>query len=430
MRKVRILQIGDIHFPWAVEQKPSADFGSKPDKIPNVTDNIAPSGIALNKVAASIRSICDPKPDLVVFVGDLTVKGNEDGLRNAVKFCLDGILNPIFSPDEISSRVLFVPGNHDVSRPESASDDPYEKFNLYREVLEEAGISQHSTKVFGRASVPISERTVTALGVNTCLGCGEFRALPQSLSEQLGALLASHDGEVSPDDHLGVISGMQEQLDMPLLDRKDIDGLDIELSGPNGQVAPIVVGHHNLLPQKETRVLAYGELINSGVLREVLSNKDHPIIYLHGHIHAEPVELVRDPTFPDGGVLSISAPLITEGLNVVDVYLDEDLEPVGTDLIPWRFSSTLQLNKLRSLRISLAQGENRLASLHEDARTMFQYLVQAGDSAQRHLSQLASELGHTIEDAARHCDALSWAGLVTISNHHKSYTKWDVRLAI
>ena len=144
----------------------------------------------------------------------------------------------------------------------------------------------------------------------------------------------------------------------------------------------------------------------------------------------EPVELVRDPLHPDGGVLSVSAPLITEGLNVIDVYLDDDHEPQGVDIIPWRFSSTLQLGRQRSLKISLAHGENRLSRLNEDARKIFHYLVDAGDSAQRHLNQLASELGIELEEASKSCQALAWAGLVTVQNSHKSTNKWDVRLAI
>ncbi|RFZ83853.1 metallophosphoesterase [Shinella sp. WSJ-2] len=429
MKRLRILQVGDIHFPWSENVAPRADFGTSPDNISVVSSSLKTPGVALNKLAASIRNICDPKPDLVVFVGDFTVKGDPDNLDKAVKYCLNGLLKPIFSQEEISERVLFVPGNHDVTRPVEGSTDPYEKFETYRLAMENNGITNHSTRNFGRVTVPVSGSTVSALGINTCLGCGEFRALPSKLRTAISEAINGYHIPATAPKLIEDVSEIAEQLDMPLLDRKDIDGLDVELTGIHGK-SPIIVGHHNLLPQKETRVLPYGELINSGVLREVLATKDYPVLYLHGHIHSDPIELIRDPLHHDGGILSISAPMITDGVNIVDLYLDADLEPIGVDIIPWRFSPTLQLVRNRSLRISMAHGENRLASLPEEARRIFRYLVHAGDAAHRHLSQLSDELGLDIDLIARNCEALSWAGLVHVANAHKSPPKWDIRLAI
>lgn len=430
MNKIRILQIGDIHYPWARNHKSAADFGSSPDNISNVTEHIVAQGAALNKIAGQIRTICEEPPDVIAFVGDYTVKGEPLALAEAVEYCKKAIISPFFSETEYADHVIFVPGNHDVARPTPGSTDPYKKFEAYQTALENAGVVNHSTKNFGRASVSTAHGVVRVLGVNTCVGCGEFRALPAKLANDFVTLISGFTDKDGHGFDPVLLGGIAEQLDIPFLDRSDIDNLDLELSARSGSRVAAVIGHHNLLPQKETRVLAYGELLNSGVLRETLTNKSHPLIYLHGHIHSEPVELIRDPSIPEGGLLAISAPLITDGVNVVDIYYDEDLDVVGVEVIPWRFSPTMSLQHKRSLKIPLGQAGNRLSRLPSAARDIFAYLVQAGDAAQRHLTKISAELNIDVEAASRHCSELAWAGLVEINNYHKAKNKWDVRLAI
>lgn len=419
IKKIRILQVGDIHFPWAKSQKPAADFGSGPEKLPGITENLTAPGIALNKLSSSIRKICEEKPDFIVFVGDYTNKGDRSGHESAIDYCLDGLLKPILDQSEIQDRCIFVPGNHDVTRPKNPGSDPLEKFHQYKAVMEGRRLTNHSAVGFSKVHTTVFGKTLAAVGINTCMGCGEFRSMPGSISSAIQGATASE----TPDE-------LYEQLDMPFLDRLDIDGLDLELSTSPTSRTPIVVGHHNLLPQRETRVLPYGELINSGILREILTTKDYPVLYLHGHIHSDPVELIHDPSFPEGGVLSISAPLITQGLNVIDLYLDDTLDILGVDLIPWRFSATLQLSRLRSLRIPLINGRNKLARLPETSRKIFKHLVDAGDSAQRHLTQISRELAIELAETASGCEALAWAGLIHLDHAHKSHEKWDVRIAI
>lgn len=133
MKKIRILQIGDIHFPSVKETTASASFGSDPDEISNVSENLELPAVVLNKISAAMLSVCDPEPDLIVFVGDYTTGADKKGLKDAIDFCFKGIITKFFKNSDILERVLFVPGNHDVKRPKKNTEDPIKKiFQLYK----------------------------------------------------------------------------------------------------------------------------------------------------------------------------------------------------------------------------------------------------------------------------------------------------------
>ena len=101
----------------------------------------------------------------------------------------------------------------------------------------------------------------------------------------------------------------------------------------------VLVGHHNLLPQKIPRISPYGEMLNAGFVRSQMLGLDRPIVYLHGHIHQDPVEVVSDPRLPDSKLVLISAPEIKDGFNEIVFYISEHDDLVGIRLIPHRAKS-------------------------------------------------------------------------------------------
>ena len=60
-------------------------------------------------------------------------------------------------------------------------------------------------------------------------------------------------------------------------------------------VLSVIVAHHNLLPQRLPRLAPYTELVNGGALRASLGELGKPVLYLHGHIHEDPIEILRSP---------------------------------------------------------------------------------------------------------------------------------------
>lgn len=82
--------------------------------------------------------------------------------------------------------------------------------------------------------------------------------------------------------------------------------------------------------QRMTRLAPYTELVNSGAVRASLMEAGRPILYLHGHIHTDPVEVLSVP----GGdaLVCISAPAAEDGFNIIEVVFTRSGKPLH---IPW-----------------------------------------------------------------------------------------------
>lgn len=85
------------------------------------------------------------------------------------------------------------------------------------------------------------------------------------------------------------------------------------------------MAHHNLLPQRIPRILAYGEMLNAGFLRQMLHASRRNVIYLHGHIHEDPIEVISVPgseiaSRDERKIVSIAAPALKDGFNEITLF--------------------------------------------------------------------------------------------------------------
>jgi hypothetical protein len=89
---------------------------------------------------------------------------------------------------------------------------------------------------------------------------------------------------------------------------------------------------------------------------------DRPVIYLHGHIHQDPIELIQ---VPDGTVVvSVAAPEITSGFNVIEIVYTRTMLPLACRVAKWRFDQAGYLRSLKPISISLIGSRRRS---HSDA---------------------------------------------------------------
>jgi predicted phosphodiesterase len=106
VKSIRLLQIGDIHYPDAVREV-----------YADIKDKGFPAGLTslthTNPLQAVVRRLVDQKVDGILICGDLTSKGNIPEYQKCVQYLVDNL-----APTS-ADRLHTVPGNHDVERSRS-----------------------------------------------------------------------------------------------------------------------------------------------------------------------------------------------------------------------------------------------------------------------------------------------------------------------
>lgn len=434
---IRVLQIGDVHFPRASVARPAADI--KRDAL-GVGDEIAPEGARFQKITQYLAGFEEGYFDAIAFMGDFTT-GDRDlarqmnGLENCFNYFDVNIVRPLMG-DRSRSNVLFVPGNHDVDRTQCPSTgDRLAKFRQYAAALGGHGHSHISLDTVSRVDVASADNRMALYGINTCIACGEFMSFPPSVAKKLSEKLAEVLLEDAGDDAAQLIAeylDLTEQVDAPMIDDATLDALDTELDAyqrRHAQGVSVVVGHHNLLPQIIPRVAPFSELVNSGKLRSRLSARNYPICYLHGHIHDGPIEVIFNQDHPDGCVIAISATQYIDGVNIIEFHFDESGEPLGLVVIPIKQDERGTITRPPPRRISFRQGRHRVAAISPLARSIF-YDTFA-KSTILHFNELLKahpdDGAEAVENAVLE---LEWIELVQIHNRDRKPHKWNIGSAL
>lgn len=348
MRRIRILQVGDIHYPdW---QFVASDMDAKDQKFsPSISENLRSS--AFRAVLRKLRHLAlSDSLHGVVFIGDFTSRGRSEFLEGAFRHF--SLLCRGSGAASQTIPLLFVPGNHDVNREDALELGTIEKFRRISQLAER----------FGWQPVPLDRPIPVSVGkrgcgaeillVNTSIGSWELQNLPEFLRDKLktegwstpidlGSLSPIDDGPAipaaiaPPEKPKDLIDQYYSQLDTPYVSATMLTSLMEHLLQP-GKAFGVVVGHHNLLPQKTPRISPYAEMLNAGFVRAQLLSAGKPILYLHGHIHQDPIEVVSDPRKPGSQVISISAPEIGGGFNELVLFITEQDDLIGVRVIPYR----------------------------------------------------------------------------------------------
>ncbi|MER8541507.1 metallophosphoesterase [Mesorhizobium sp. M1334] len=346
MQRVRILQIGDVHYPdW---HSSASDIDAKDSKFaPKITQKLRAS--SLRAVLTKLRRLITTKrPDAVAFMGDFTSRGDKEYIASAFQhltlLCRAQGSKSAFLP------LIFVPGNHDVNRDDARDLGPTEKFSEMAGLAASLGWETVPVDQPVHFRLPAKSGSANVILVNTAIGSWELQNLPAFLRDRLKELntgaepvdlgttdTSGHSPATPPSDPTRDASDDEYygQLDTPYISREMLAGLQ-ELLQQVGMRFSIVIGHHNLLPQKIPRITPYAEMLNSGFVRTQLLQSDKSIVYLHGHIHSDPVEIVSDPRSPNGKLICISAPEIQAGFNELVFFMTDQGELVGIRLIPYR----------------------------------------------------------------------------------------------
>lgn len=348
--------MGDVHFPVGTDGYDADMYDGGLTRA----DAMAPR--RLETVAASLvdtlqSSTC---PVTIAICGDLTTRGNKEYYREAA-FWLHQLLDLPSHPPE---QLMVVPGNHDVHRPDvqTSEDDLFLKFAYLKDTWESIGSPGVMAPDAVRLNdIQVSDSRLYLASLNSCLMCGSYRSLASDLQETIVSNYIELNDDLSPNDveieQLRAACALtREQVDLPGIHETHIQELhDILERAPVGAVA-VILAHHNVLPQFRPRIAPYPELINAGRLRAILVRARVPTIYLHGHVHNDPIEALHDHTGDLLDAAFIGAPEFRDGFNQVDIVMTTSGVLLGIDVTAIRVrDGTVRRSEAQSFRIPMVR---------------------------------------------------------------------------
>jgi hypothetical protein len=330
MRIVRILQVGDIHYPDAVGVT-LADLGDSAFP-PILLDTMLLKPLQ-RIVRAATTAHADCPLQGILLCGDLTTRGRLDGYEA----CVDYLSNALGLNGWQRHRVHVVPGNHDVDRSaiDPAGIDLSAKFAPFAMIWASRNLSDLTVGSMRESTIASGKNEVAVYSLNSAIGCGEKRFLPPSISDGLSALL---DGLVAKEGLEKAFSIVGETLDTPGFRESDIDSVCSRIRALPERSVPLLLAHHNLLPQAILRLQLYAEVMNAGHVRSRLTRLDRNILFCHGHIHDDPIEVISNPDNPLTRVISISAPEFTRGFNILQIEFGSRGFPLGLKVLRYQLS--------------------------------------------------------------------------------------------
>lgn len=426
----RILQVGDLHYPeWRTlpNRTDLKDKGFSSTLATSISS--ASIQVVLRRIA---KRVYERSYDYVCLVGDLTTNGDLPGYEAALKQLTPLLLQ---GPNRAASRdsCIIVPGNHDVNRPLAESGTIDSKFNPLNEYLAQNGLNLVPVRSIKQHAA--DQKSLVALfSMNSCLGCQEKHYLSEPLRALMLKSLKKSSRSYFTKSQLKQLDGFYELIDTPSFDDNSIQELLDLISQTPRRMVPIIVAHHNLLPQATPRIAIYTELINGGRLRRTLLNSNRAVLYLHGHIHTDPIEVVTDPN-SGSQIVIISAPRIDSGFNEIELFtLNPNDGPCGGRVVPYRVSSGSALARGKPVYFPVGVPNPFASSLsHAVMRALATHRQLYWPALLSEItkdSYLPRGARRTIDEKEliRGVVALHFAGFIRISDLEAASTSWTVSL--
>lgn len=427
--RFRILQVGDVHYPDWVTAPAAMDI-----KTRQLSDGVM-AGLQVDGFQNLLRTISRndfmEACDAVVFVGDFTTQGDQAQLTRAVRH-LAGLFR--INPHSKNPKFHAVPGNHDVSRENALALGMAGKFDPMARAMLELGFG--SLPVLSPIALRPGDqsRPIQLLLTNTTLGSWEKTGLPEAVLNWIEKVTAREHPtptrENSPEDSAAIPilepSNYYDQLDTPFISKRSLLEIKQLIDNDDNQALPCIVGHHNILPQATPRVSPFGELLNQGDFRSSLLSVGRPVIYLHGHIHTDPVEIVSSPSSPGSKIISIGAPTLRNGVNILDIFFSRSGEPIGMMILPLRVGEDGHVSVTRQMQVSL-----RAHSTKYVAGRLAEQVVQALAAGRQTWAELRNAIPITdVVDDELEAVALEllWDGLVKIVSQTAPRQRWILEL--
>jgi hypothetical protein len=417
--RIRLLQVGDIHLartgmvPAPIDDKDR----SFPDEIRKLISN-RPVKVVFRKI---YQLLLGGEISSLIFMGDLAEKGNVNTFLSCIKYISAALeIGRVSRHDGI--EVGLLPGNHDIDRVLATKPGLKTKFSPLRQITSQYGFDHYpiDSPVWIHLTSDNAQADVALL--NSCWGCGSVEHIPQQFRSGISAAIEKSISEGV--DGKSITQYYEQQLDTPAFNVSNIQSIidHVNFIKPSSMV--VVCAHHNLLPQRNVRLAPYTELVNSGSLRSSLLQMNRPILYLHGHIHDDPIEILSTPS--GSPLISISAPEVSMGFNMIDIVYTRQGLPLSCRVTPWRFQTDV-LKPMREVPIPLAAGRRTYAD--PGAQAIYQRVVEKRDVHWETLRDLLQPTHGADADGATEevLELFAAQQLITIENYTLGREHWLVR---
>jgi hypothetical protein len=319
-----------------------------------------------------------------------------------------------------TDRIHVVPGNHDIERGPlfAGTREQKDKFLPLNQVWSELGMPVLSAATPRITAMAVDNMKFSAISLNSCVGCGDMAYIPEMVRKSI-----EHSFRIGPDDF--EIYGYQ--LDTPAFDNRDIGTVCGAIANSDSMQIPVILTHHNLLPQRVPRIQVYTEIVNGGSLRDRLCSLNRPILYCHGHTHDDLVEIVNSVKHPDGCIICIGAPELSSGFNIIEIQYSRNGQPLGCVIRPFRVSPSGTVDEKNPIRVPIYGGISRVRlrdslaqALHETLGTKIMRFPEIVSSLRSKDTEITFE-----QVASAACD-LEWLGLARVGNRNEDVMYWHL----
>ena len=415
--QIRILQLGDVHMGMVRETEVDIKDRLFPASVASLTTR-DPLVSAMRFAVSLIR---ESPVDAILIVGDLTHQGDADHYNECVKYLVELLLKEWC---ENNAPAFCVPGNHDVNRSgvslEVNVDTVWEKFRPLEEAWRKHNLPIIATDEIKSLALRKGGALADILALNSCLGCGEYRGLPEELR---AAAHASISGTSDTKTRWTSI----EQIDSPSFSIDHIHAAQQKIDGENK--INVVLAHHNLLPQSTPRAALYSELLNGGQLRSIFTQARSPTVYCHGHTHDDSVEVVTSPPSLTA-TISIGAPFLDKGFNVIELVYSDNGLPLGVIIEKFKVgkSHTFSRQPHEEIRIPF-RSSGEYFPLYQPPRSTIINAVRANGGIRfPSLLRIVKEVHDDItsETLGVLLQEAEWYGIIKLFDRSKDCSYWQI----
>lgn len=414
LKSITLLHIGDIHYDYIDKNDRPVD--GKDSQFPESLDEILPEKTHQTIIKNLMHEI-EEDPLAILLSGDLTTGGEIESYKNCLHFLRERIHSDYFDSN-LLQKLFIVPGNHDIDRKKISEQSLYFKFKPIQEALEEISFPEipvPNLKTEKLCQDPACN--ILVISINSCVGCGERRYYPEKIRDAISKSLDCNEEEKDDEELMELC---YEMIDTPVITDEDVGKMVHCIQSHDENLLPIILTHHNLLPQKRPRIAMYTELLNSGDIRERLLMLNRPIIYLHGHLHDDPIEIIQSPRYEKAKIICISAPLLFPnikdetkkfGFNKIKIICGEHGIPIGCKITYHRPIESNVNKKEERIRFLDPPGTIALA-------TQVEKNILCCINEEMYLSDLQDKVNKkygvdiSIKEIEESIDRLSWLGLV------------------
>ena len=418
MQIFRIIQIGDIHY------SDKANFVSPVDGKDSGFPSAVVESIGTPPLQAVFRSVChlldSENYDLVAFMGDFTTRGDREVLVNCINYIRGMFEKSWPQTGDISCKLII--GNHDIDRKFDPDKD--ERFNDVNSILTDAGFAPASVLV--PSELLLSSASASSLqvyGINSCRGCGQLRLLGEIVEKYAGEAIKKLIESGGPEQE---IDELYENIDTPAVDNQTLEAIQKSVARLSENFLPVICAHHNLLPQATPRIAPYSELINGGAVRNSLLSLNRPLLYMHGHLHTDPIEIIRVPSHPKSAIISVSAPQFRDGFNVIEIAFNSESVPLGLSIVTHRLEGSLVVPK-ESYVVQAWTTNEGLKIATPQSRDLMKILEP---DVVKHRGDILKASGWTEAQLDDALNELRWLGIIEIKNYERPSLHWRIQRTI